>query len=54
MIKSSEVIQWIINAIQHGVEDPIRLTDEDGKAITIELLQKAVKELKEYEAQQNK
>ena len=50
-MKSSEVLQWIINAIQHDPEsDPIRL-GKNGED-TIPALKKAKDELEAFERQQ--
>lgn len=49
-IKSSELIQWHINALKHGAEDAIGIKDESTKKpCTVELLEKAKKELKAFE-----
>lgn len=49
-IKSSELIQWHINALKHGAEDAIGIKDESTqKPCTVELLETAKKELKAFE-----
>lgn len=49
-IKSSELIQWHINALKNGAEDVISIQEAGTtKSITVELLETAKKELKAFE-----